>query len=40
MVDSYPDFYEHVQANMGKYSKESRDTRTGFIRLHKTCWTV
>jgi AhpD family alkylhydroperoxidase len=35
MVNSYPDFYEHVQANMAQYGKESPDIMAGFMKLHK-----
>ena len=39
MVNSYPEFYKHVQVNMAKYGKESPDTMTGFMRVHKACST-
>jgi AhpD family alkylhydroperoxidase len=36
MVNNYPEFYQHVQVNMAKYGKESPDTMSAFMKLHKT----
>ena len=35
MVNNYPEFYQHVQANMARYGKESPDIMSGFMKLHK-----
>lgn len=35
MVNSYPQFYKQVQANMARYGQENPDIMAGFMKLHK-----
>ncbi|NOR88822.1 MAG: carboxymuconolactone decarboxylase family protein [Anaerolineales bacterium] len=35
MVNNYPAFHKEVQKLMGQYGKESPDTMSGFMQMHK-----